>query len=131
MDAPLQTPPPYLRQRILDQIAAISAPSSDATPPEATLVRAHDSPWASTPAPGVSARPLLGDRTVLIRMQPGAAYPSHEHSQAEQCYVIEGTLTDSDGFTVYAGDFVCMPAGSTHKPIHSDSGCLLLVAYTA
>jgi hypothetical protein len=33
-------------------------------------------------------------------------FPPHDHPLAEQCYVLEGSLTDSDGVTVYAGDSV-------------------------
>lgn len=132
---PLHDPPAILRQRLLDRVIASSAPSSTLAAPDAAdahiLVRAGESPWTPTPVSGVQVRPLLGDRTVLIRMDPGAAYPAHEHSNNEQCYVVEGTLTDADGFTIYPGDFICMLAGSTHKPIYSDQGCVLLVTYTA
>jgi uncharacterized RmlC-like cupin family protein len=43
---------------------------------------------------------------------------------------LEGSVTDSEGLTAYAGDFVCMPAGITHQPIHTDTGCLFLITYT-
>jgi hypothetical protein len=38
---------------------------------------------------------------------------------------------DSSGTTAFAGDFVCMPAGSTHGEIHTETGCTFLIAYTA
>lgn len=63
-------------------------------------------------------------------MQPGAVFPEHEHRQVEQCYVLEGSITDSDGVTAHAGDFVSMPANITHRPIHTDTGCVFLIAYT-
>jgi anti-sigma factor ChrR (cupin superfamily) len=97
---------------------------------ELKLVRASDSPWVALGAPGVEVRPLLGRKTLLVRMQPGAAFPEHEHRQVEQCYVLEGSVTDSDGITAYAGDFVCMPADITHTLIHTDTGCVFLIAYT-
>lgn len=41
-------------------------------------------------------------------MQPGAVFPEHEHRQMEQCYVLEGGVTDSDGVTANAGDLRCL-----------------------
>ena len=98
---------------------------------ERTLVRKDDSGWLPMPIRGVRVRPLLGEKTLLVRMEPDTVYPEHEHAQAEQCYVLEGSITDSDGITAYAGDFVCMAAGSKHRPIHTETGCLFLIAYTA
>jgi anti-sigma factor ChrR (cupin superfamily) len=95
-----------------------------------TIVRGGDSPWVQLPVPGVEIRPLLGRKTLLVRMQPGSVFPAHEHRQVEQCYVLEGSVTDSDGVTAHADDFVCMPAGITHQPIHTDTGCLFLITYT-
>jgi anti-sigma factor ChrR (cupin superfamily) len=81
------------------------------------------------PIPGVEMRHLIGNKTVMFRMQAEAVFPRHDHAQAEQCYVLEGSLTDSDGLTVYAGDFVVMSKGTMHEPLHSKTGCTLFVAY--
>lgn len=132
-------PPPSVRQRLLDRIEATASQSISPTQApsngtiaqgEATVIRGSDSPWIPLPIPGVEIRPLLGRETLLVRMQPGSIYPEHEHHQLEQCYVLEGSVTDSDGVTAYAGDFVCMPSGITHRPIHTDTGCTFLIAYT-
>jgi anti-sigma factor ChrR (cupin superfamily) len=100
-------------------------------PREATIVRRDEGAWMPSPVPGVQMRPLLGEKTVLVRMQPGAVYPKHEHREAEQCYVLEGSVSDSDGVTVHAGDFICMGADTVHRPIHTDTGCTFLITYTA
>ncbi len=126
--APTQNPSPSVRRRLMDRIAPSAAPS---LPKEMTLVRSDDTPWVSLPYPGVELRRLLGQKTVLVRMQPGAVYPPHEHRTAEQCYVLEGSVTDSSGVTAFAGDFVCMAAGSTHQEIHTETGCVFLLAYTS
>jgi len=123
-----RTPPPQLRDRLLERIAATPRPSTPVNP-DLTLIRSDASPWRPSGHPGVEVRPLLGHKTLLVRMQPGTVLPTHEHDLAEQCYVLEGSVTDSDGVTAYAGDFVCMAAGSTHQPIHTDTGCLFLIAY--
>ncbi|HZU25718.1 MAG TPA: cupin domain-containing protein [Bryobacteraceae bacterium] len=124
---PAEAPPASLRDRLLERIGHAAEPPKQ-PPPEMTLVRKGESPWRKA-LPGVEMRRLLGDKTLLVRMQPGTVYPEHEHPLDEQCYVLEGSITDSDGITAYAGDFVCMAAGSTHRPIHTKDGCLLLIAY--
>lgn len=129
MVVPAPGPDPSLRRRLFDRIQA--APTVVPSGHDMTLVRSGDTSWISLPVPGVEVRPLLGQNTVLVRMQPGAVYPAHEHRQTEQCYVLEGSVTDSAGITAFAGDFVCMRAGSTHEPIHTETGCLFLLAYTA
>jgi mannose-6-phosphate isomerase-like protein (cupin superfamily) len=126
-------PAPAVRARLLERIAASrgAAALGDSAKAGMKLIRSGDSPWIAFPAPGVEVRPLLGRKTLLVRMQPGAVFPEHEHRQVEQCYVLEGSVTDSDGVTVNAGDFICMPAGITHRPIHTATGCVFLIAYTS
>jgi len=124
--APLQ-PPPELRRRLLDRI------QPRGKTPEAsehmTIVRGSDAPWVKMPFPGVEIRPLIGEKTLMVRMQPGAVFPQHDHPHAEQCYVLEGSITDSDGVTLHAGDFVVMSGGIQHDPLHSETGCTLFIAY--
>jgi mannose-6-phosphate isomerase-like protein (cupin superfamily) len=129
LSIPFEEPDPSIRERLLDPIQ-IPAPVPPA-PEGMKLIRSGDTPWRSLPSPGIEVRPLLGTKTLLVRMQPGAVYPSHEHRLSEQCFVLEGSIVDSTGITVHAGDFVCMPAGSTHGEIHTDTGCTFLIAYTA
>jgi len=129
LSVPLQQPDASLRERLLGRIQP-SAPAQQSHV-GMKLVRSGDTPWRSLPSPGVEVRPLLGTKTLLVRMQPGAVYPSHEHRLAEQCFVLEGSVVDSSGTTVFAGDFVCMPAGSKHQEIHTETGCTFLIAYTA
>jgi anti-sigma factor ChrR (cupin superfamily) len=127
---PVQRPDLSLRRRLLDRIAA-ATPKAQASQNGMKLVRADDTPWRALPFPGIEIRPLLGQKTLLVRMQPGSVYPSHEHRNAEQCYVLEGSVIDNTGVTAFAGDFICMPAGSTHQEIRTDTGCMFLLAYTA
>ncbi|MBV9264699.1 MAG: cupin domain-containing protein [Acidobacteriaceae bacterium] len=128
LSVPLEQPDPSLRRRLLDRLETV--PMNVQARADITLVRADETSWTSLPIPGVEIRPLLGEKTLLVRMQPGSSYPAHEHRYDEQCYVLEGSVVDSFGVTAHAGDFVCMPAGSTHQPIHTDTGCVFLIAYT-
>lgn len=81
--------------------------------------------------PGMSWLPLsLNEEEqldlFLLRFEPGAQSYPHEHVNAEQFLMIEGTLTDCDGHEFTAGDFVRFEPGSTHHS-HSTDGCLILV----
>jgi anti-sigma factor ChrR (cupin superfamily) len=59
------------------------------------LVRSGNMNWQPTPFTGVSVArlyedPVRGELTSLVRMTPGAQYPSHFHAGLEHCYVLEG-----------------------------------------
>lgn len=69
----------------------------------------------------------LGEMTVLLRWEPGAALPFHKHPEIEQSFVLEGSFSDHDGIC-HAGQFVWRRPGSLHET-RSDEGCLLLAVY--
>ena len=80
--------------------------------------------------PGIETKTLIVDPasgllTMLMRMQPGAKIPDHEHVQIEQTYVLEGSLVCGEG-ECKAGDFVWRPAGSRHEAWAGSQGGLLL-----
>lgn len=100
------------------------------------LVRAADLPWQQTRFPGCEAKTLLFDRetglvTALMRMQPGAVLPDHEHVQIEQTYVLEGKLVDKEGpdtgLEVGPGEYVWRPAGSRHVAWCPEGGLMLAI----
>lgn len=127
MTAPAVEPSSALRERVL-KIANGRAPAEGRR--EVTIIRQDESVWMQSPVAGVQMKQLLGDKTLLVRMQPGTVYPTHEHRESEQCCVLEGSITDSDGVTMHAGDFVCMGADTIHEPIHTNTGCTFLITYT-
>ena len=130
LSIPEVSPPLALRARLLQRIgAAPESPSTSTTMGEGMVVRPGDTEWKKAPTPGIEFRYLLGKTTMLVRMAPKSSYPVHKHSAAEQCLVLEGSVSSS-GVTAYAGDFTYMPAGSTHQPLYTEDGCLLLIAYT-
>jgi anti-sigma factor ChrR (cupin superfamily) len=86
-------------------------------------------PWQPMRFPGVEMKVLLEDKetgllTALVRMQPGARLPLHEHTDIEQTYVLEGSLADDEG-EVHAGDYVWRPKGNRHDA-HAPNGALVL-----
>jgi anti-sigma factor ChrR (cupin superfamily) len=86
-------------------------------------VKSQDLPWQKMRFPGCEVKTLLFDAktglaTMLMRMEPGAVLPDHEHVLIEQTYVLEGSLVDKEGpdagTEVKAGEFVWRPPGSRH-----------------
>ncbi len=62
----------------------------------------------------------------IYKMEPGAVSTAHEHTSNEQFYVIEGDLTDHDGYEYGPGDIVCLKQGTKHNS-STRNGCLLVV----
>jgi anti-sigma factor ChrR (cupin superfamily) len=86
-------------------------------------------PWQPMRWPGIDMKVLLEDKatgllTALVRMQPGARLPLHEHTDIEQTFVLEGSLADDEG-EVKAGDYVWRPKGNRHVA-HAPQGALVL-----
>jgi anti-sigma factor ChrR (cupin superfamily) len=116
--------PDGLRRRVLDRIRTRPAES------DVHVVRAGQGKWKHL-APGVSACRLYlnrdrGEITSLLRLEPGATYATHRHSAPEQCYVLEGDVSDGVN-RFYAGDYECSPAGTVHQVQSTENGCLLLI----
>ena len=98
-------------------------------PLDSRFVDVHELPWEATKFPGVNAKTLLIDKssgliTVLLKMDPGARLPDHEHVLIEQTFVIEGKLVDPDGVCT-AGNFVWRPSGSRHDTYTPNGGLML------
>jgi quercetin dioxygenase-like cupin family protein len=85
-----------------------------------------------TDVAGIRVRRLFVDEpadrvTMLIRMDPGSAYPAHRHGGAEECFVLEGDLEVGAALEMHAGDYQRMERGSEHPVQSTRGGCLLLV----
>jgi quercetin dioxygenase-like cupin family protein len=99
------------------------------------FVMAKEGTWINLPQlPGISFKTLAknnkaGYVTFLLKMDAGAILPSHHHSHAEECYVIEGSIT-TRGRQLGPGDFLHAEEGSDHEPIRAEkeSMALLVVA---
>lgn len=79
--------------------------------------------------PGVEICTLLdGEPTVaLLRYQPGASVPRHQHVGVETILVLDGSQRDKDG--VYRkGDLVINTRDSEHE-VWSDDGCVILIQW--
>lgn len=67
-----------------------------------------------------------GDAAVLVRMDPGCAYPRHRHVGDEEVFVLQGGFRDERG-EHRMGEFRRFEAGSIHAPIAFADGppCVL------
>ena len=88
--------------------------------------------WTPSRHQGVDMKVLMEDKstgllTALVRFQPGAKLPDHEHTAIEQSYVLDGSLVDDEG-SCTAGNFVWRPAGSRHDA-HAPNGALVLAFF--
>lgn len=80
---------------------------------------------------GVEIYRLYGDGTsaaaALLRYQPLAKVPKHDHQGFEHVFVLSGSQTDENGEHL-AGTLVINPPQSNHS-VTSVSGCIVLVIW--
>ena len=62
--------------------------------------------------------------TFLLRFEPGASYPYHNHPAGEELFVLSGSCV-IEGTTLEAGDYLYTPPGSKHA-VRSQDGCTIL-----
>src|SRR5260221_3673865 len=68
-----------------------------------------------------------GAAAAVIRFEPGARVPAHEHCGFEHIFVLQGSQTDENGKLNSGGLMVHAP-GTRHS-IFSEEGCLVLAIY--
>ena len=66
-----------------------------------------------------------GQVTSLVRYEPGARFPGHDHPSGEEILVLEGVFSDEHGDWP-AGTYLLNPEGFHHSPFSSE-GCTLFV----
>jgi anti-sigma factor ChrR (cupin superfamily) len=136
LGAPAATPPAATRATLLARLAEETGATYAASfahsssPPGTLTIRNGEGEWLETDT-GVFikrlfADPAKGTVTLLVRMAPGARFPTHRHTGVEECYVLEGDLHTSN-HSLGPGDYHCALAGSIHDPIFTTGGSLLLL----
>jgi anti-sigma factor ChrR (cupin superfamily) len=107
---------------------------ADELSPASVYVNAVNMEWQETKFPGIRMKELFNDgngfQTLLLKMEPGAEVPLHEHQGVEQTYVLEGTFQDDEGETL-AGNFVWRPAGNTHVAWAGPNGATVIGIFVA
>lgn len=66
-----------------------------------------------------------GQVTSVVRYQPDASFPAHDHPEGEEILVLDGVFSDEHGDWP-AGTYLLNPEGFRHAPF-SKPGCTLLV----
>ena len=120
LGGPVAEPPAGLRDRLLARVKNRPA----------ALLPAAERHWIASDVPGVEIAQLWLDterkrHTTLVRVASGASLPAHRHGGPEECYVVEGDLSDGD-VELGAGDYVRHAPGTEHA-LTTRGGCLLLI----
>ncbi|MBT8101172.1 MAG: cupin domain-containing protein [Gammaproteobacteria bacterium] len=93
-------------------------------------IRSGEGDWIEI-LPNVRKKRLKIDReagmeSYLLRLEPSATLPAHEHEADELCYVIEGDLSFGDIY-LEAGDYHYARKGSRHGGVNTVNGTLLFL----
>ena len=78
-------------------------------------------------APGIYCKLLATDSehdrvSMLVRLDPGVAYPPHTHAGREELHLLEGELWIEDR-KLYPGDYNRAEAGTADQRVWSETGC--------
>jgi anti-sigma factor ChrR (cupin superfamily) len=78
-------------------------------------------------APGIYCKLLATDSehgrvSMLVRLDPGVAYPPHTHAGREELHLLEGELWIEDR-KLYPGDYNRAEAGTADRRVWSETGC--------
>jgi quercetin dioxygenase-like cupin family protein len=113
--------------RTLERIRAATGPA--AMPP--ITIRASGDGWVEL-LPKIHAKLLATDGTAqsyLVRLEPGARAPAHDHPDSEECIVLEGSIEYVGGARLNAGDYQAMRKGAHHTELVSETGALVFLRY--
>jgi ChrR-like protein with cupin domain len=100
-------------------------------PPSTLPLSAEDArlpkPEWKVAAPGISCKLLATDPerrrvSMLVRLEPNTAYPSHRHSGVEELHLLDGVLIVDDR-TLYPGDYLRSEPGTGDGRVWSETGC--------
>lgn len=111
-----------LWERIAHRIADESG-----EPPAPRPVRSWSEPGWSAPAPGIRVKLLAADTdnhrvSMLVHLDPGVAYPPHQHAGVEELHLLDGVL-QVDEKTLYPGDYLRSIPGTSDALVRSETGC--------
>ncbi len=124
-DAP--GPPAGARDRLIDRLRSLSSP----LPHGFSLRTAADDAWMPHPVAGIRMKVLsvnkaAGYAMLLLDVVPGTRFPAHQHSGAEECYVLSGSLI-TYGRRLGPGDFIHADDGTAHSELWTEEGCRVLL----
>jgi quercetin dioxygenase-like cupin family protein len=101
---------------------------------ENQIFRGSEAEWRPLNEPGVTGvyiKTLMWDDeqkrspTMLLKFDPGARYPVHDHPAGEEIYVLEGDIRLGKDH-LHAGDYLYTAPGNIHA-VRTDGGCVVLL----
>jgi anti-sigma factor ChrR (cupin superfamily) len=97
------------------------------------VARSNDGVWKPF-ADGITVKTLWrslqsGRSAFILRMQPGATMPNHDHHGDEETLLLEGDM-QVNGVEFGPGDFQVAFAGTRHALITTRGGCLCYISLT-
>jgi quercetin dioxygenase-like cupin family protein len=100
------------------------------TDPKETFTSGAAGEWRPSRYPGVCLKVLRSDKesgesASLVRLDPGASVPAHDHPAGEEVFVLEGDVRIGRHH-MKAGDYLYTPPDAKHAAA-SDGGCVFLV----
>lgn len=133
---PAVAPPSTLRQKVLNRIASLTAPTAPGQAPPGLHFNAdvQSGQWKPLPVPGAYVKLLSMQRhggyaVLLGKLDPGAHYPAHVNAGPEDFYILTGDLVFGER-TLKAGDYHRADRGVQHEESYSVQGCTLLAVVT-
>jgi predicted ChrR family anti-sigma factor len=140
LDLPAETPPPALRERLMestlgryqafsDKLAMLWDLGRDKA--VALLDALANAAWEPSGIPGVDlihvqAGPRVAHADAgFIRFAPDLPFPHHGHQGDEKQLVLDGGMVDDKGCAFHPGDFTYQADGSTHSFVAGAEGCVL------
>jgi anti-sigma factor ChrR (cupin superfamily) len=96
-------------------------------PPVLPTARQWSEPAWEQVAPGIECQLLATDSerhrvSMLVRLAPGATYPAHTHSGAEELHLLDGELWIDDR-QLSPGDYNHAAPGTGDARVWSETGC--------
>lgn len=143
----LVEPPISLKERILSCVHSaepvIASPATthehheefipqyDAQGADFYALSSDEGEWLPHPVKGIAVKPLATDKergyaTILMRLDAGVNFPSHNHKGAEQCYIVSGDVRVR-GQRLAQGSFFSTAAHANHGDISTTQGATVLL----
>jgi quercetin dioxygenase-like cupin family protein len=99
--------------------------------PGTVTKRAGEGEWTQV-YPGLNIKVLnkieqLNRQTIMVRLDAGCEFHSHEHSQDEEIYMISGDLIIGE-LTLGPGDFHVARMGRKHPLHRTKTGCVCIIS---
>lgn len=125
----LPSPAP-LWDRLAERIASEPRNNAVASSPSPSVPAWREPRWMEA-APGITCKLLSTDAeadrvSMLVRLAPDTAYPSHRHAGLEELYLLEGELWIEDR-KLRPGDYNRAEPGTSDQRVWSETGCMCLL----